>query len=1802
MHRHTPQPTYVVALLLIVAIAVLALPAHAQSCATDQEPNDTPAEATPLDWAAGCIEGELAGDDQDAFQWVVPDDRAETTWTFDIEGIPDQLTRVQVLRVQFADNGTDVEDYTDLYSFGTTDGSRRTFENVLFEPGTYVLGVSKSGGEGDYRVEIREHGTLPAAGDEEPNDGFDETTPVEGGFDLSGDLQESNDYYTWSLSEQDAEKRWQLEAQAPAGRRLQVALYNAEEQRLATAKAGDDGRALLNDVGLDAGSYVLKVDPEYEEVVRYRLSVTPTGDRAADLEDEPNDNFEIANDVDLTEGVTGRLAGDDTYDVYHFTLDERLARRTLELTFDTESAERRTICLLSSDGSQNLQCRDGVGEIKLVDLVLDAGDYGLEVKGRGDADNPYTISLDSAGRPSEDYEAEPNDRVEFATPLNEQNAIQGRFVGQEDDFFRFVIDDEEPQLWRIQAIGDGISQLAYYDGAGQQQLEFRTRGDQRRVRLSNLFLLPGEHAIRVSGRDGDYSVRAIPIGPPDPGAELEPNDDLSQAHKLRFDTPRTGLLEESSDRDYYRFFLPTKQHVVLHITPPADMRIAFDLRGHSFVTSGDPGVAGEPIVYETVLDAGDYELQVWPVETSDAPYEIVLERRDPFLVPATVEPNDRPYQARQLPPSLDVSGHVGRYYHNDWYVLPTPTEDTGLTVADPYERTVRYYDENQNELRDEFVWDDETRTYSTTVPAGATRYVRVEGTGPYHLSFDFENGPAPERVNTPLDSLPARSMLAPIANALRQVQAVQGAPLALSLTFETEEVAAYWVQGQQIRGGLTLENAGTESLNLTLEAVASHFAWTPILAETSVSLEAGERTTVPVTVEVAPDAWADEPVFVTVAARTDDGQQRTVEAELHAGRETPPVNPRQTWPLPEELLGGVNVAWSALGAQIRTENEDYAESQVDLHDEITPLQDGFRGRGADAPITLTVELAGDGAVPVAGFTLNPMGDGRGGESLHAFDLALSEDGDTYEVAYSGELSSQPVEQAFVLSDTTPARFAQLRMRSNHQYNEGSIRLGEWKVIAAPGQAIAGTQGLNLANPDLGGHIVWYDPQMRGLANMLSAEDEATTTRLSAGERAEWVIGFQHERAAQITELQWRDASDRNVENDITEVDVWVSMESPVGPWESLGTWQLDRAAAGDAGMTFTLDAPVWARYIRFRTSPVEERMRRNFPATLRIIERPVGDGYASALGEWGHYNRDAVYEWLHPVILTPPALTEDDNDTRDTADTLALNEERAGQVQIEQDEDWFALDVPDGQNTLAFGVMGDPTVGVRLRLENDAGDEVPLRTETAAPKRQLLKATVEPGEMYYLRVEEPPRSVVFSWDTSASVNPYTSIIYNALSSFAGDVSPGREVVNFLPFGGDVLLEEWGTEPYLLRQTLNNYDRSDNSSSAEVALLQATDELAPRAGTKAIIFITDAASPSADKTAELWRALHEVQPRIFALAISSAGAFGGNPPYEQDLMETWSAVNGGHYDYLRSQGALEIGFDRAATWLRRPARYVISATAGFEEPPGPGTLQLFGGETDEGDTESPALQSGAVELILDASGSMLQQMDGGRRIDVAKDVLIDLTTNTLPEGTPLALRVFGHKESGTCRTDLEIPLQPLDPPALQSTLADITAQNLAKTPIADSLRLVADDLAGADENTQRTVVLVTDGEETCEGDPGAAIQFLKDEGIDVRVNIVGFAIADEVLKQQFRRWAELGGGQYFDATGAEELGESIERALRVPFRVRNSDGDVVAEGVVDGQPVEVPAGVYTVEVLTEPAQTYSDVQIGGDEAVQLAVTP
>ncbi|OYD06133.1 hypothetical protein CHM34_17925 [Paludifilum halophilum] len=91
-----------------------------------------------------------------------------------------------------------------------------------------------------------------------------------------------------------------------------------------------------------------------------------------------------------------------------------------------------------------------------------------------------------------------------------------------------------------------------------------------------------------------------------------------------------------------------------------------------------------------------------------------------------------------------------------------------------------------------------------------------------------------------------------------------------------------------------------------------------------------------------------------------------------------------------------------------------------------------------------------------------------------------------------------------------------------------------------------------------------------------------------------------------------------------------------------------------------------------------------------------------------------------------------------------------------------------------------------------------------------------------------------------------------------------------------------------------------------------------------------------------------------------------------------------------------------------------------------------------------------------------------------------------------------------------------------------------TPIAASMKEAKKDLLSAkDEEAVNLVYIVSDGMETCGGDPVQAAKELNASDIQAVVNIIGFDV-DNSGQKALRKVAEAGGGEYETVQNDKEL--------------------------------------------------------------------
>lgn len=191
----------------------------------------------------------------------------------------------------------------------------------------------------------------------------------------------------------------------------------------------------------------------------------------------------------------------------------------------------------------------------------------------------------------------------------------------------------------------------------------------------------------------------------------------------------------------------------------------------------------------------------------------------------------------------------------------------------------------------------------------------------------------------------------------------------------------------------------------------------------------------------------------------------------------------------------------------------------------------------------------------------------------------------------------------------------------------------------------------------------------------------------------------------------------------------------------------------------------------------------------------------------------------------------------------------------------------------------------------------------------------------------------------------------------------------------------------------------------------------------------------------------------------------------------------------------------------------------------------------------------VEIILDASGSMAGRMDGKTKMDAAKEA-IKAFAETLPKEANVALRVYGNEGSGkdsdkalSCSSsELVYQLQKYDAGKLAASLNHF--QPTGWTPIAHSLQEAGKDLSqlAGDKNTN-LIFLVSDGIETCGGDPVAAAKQLADSNITPVLNVIGFDVDGEGQKQ-LKAVAEAARGRYVSIRDKKGLQDEFSKAKEI----------------------------------------------------------
>lgn len=769
-----------------------------------------------------------------------------------------------------------------------------------------------------------------------------------------------------------------------------------------------------------------------------------------------------------------------------------------------------------------------------------------------------------------------------------------------------------------------------------------------------------------------------------------------------------------------------------------------------------------------------------------------------------------------------------------------------------------------------------------------------------------------------------------------------------------------------------------------------------------------------------------------------------------------------------------------------------------------------------------------------------------------------------------ELRKEAGEQAIDFAPVA-ARFVRARLLSNHGGDR--VAIGEVSVFEAdgPSPSVAADAAPNLALTALGGALVAFTSQYAsyGAYKLIDGNPSEEWRSVDGYLPQEFVFALHADESALLDRIVLTPGNTQLSTPRVVVVSV--SDSSPVDGYDEVGR------------ITMTQDPGPQAFPIRRRARFVKLRVIENWGMKLFTSLGEVALIEGSAPGYESILRRRSAGT-LATAQAAGDAWTDgggsksterERNDDAAHANRLELGATVEGHIEPVGEFDYFQLDVPGpGRSVLTIDLSGRPDIRTSVSLVDARGTQVKQFDPSRATARDTAFSwVVDPGT-YDLRLTQPRASLVVIWDTSGSMEGSVADLQRAVEGYLDQVEP-TERVNLIRFSHnvEVLLPDFTSDRARLKQATQGKFFADGHTPFYDVVAKAVGMLEGVEGDRAIVVMTDGEDAgSRASRPEFWRLLQDKDVRVHTIGLGELDRFSRTlASTPRRLLAHIAMATNGRSFFTRQSGELATYYRALSEDLRRRASYRLRVRRAGAT----GTLDVRA----TGERITSLAAPSHVELILDASGSMKRMVGRQRMIDTARQVLAEVV-ESLPDTMHVALRVYGHRiregRAGACEdSELVVPFAPLDKPKVLSRIRSVGA--LGTTPIAYSLQQVARDLGQAPG--EKIVVLVTDGKEECGGDPAAAVAGLKAQGIDFRLNIVGFGLQD-ALANDLRRLAQSARGQYVDAKDATALKRGIEQALAVPYDVLDAAGAVVASGVT-GQPSQgIPEGVYRIRIKTD----------------------
>jgi VWFA-related protein len=854
---------------------------------------------------------------------------------------------------------------------------------------------------------------------------------------------------------------------------------------------------------------------------------------------------------------------------------------------------------------------------------------------------------------------------------------------------------------------------------------------------------------------------------------------------------------------------------------------------------------------------------------------------------------------------------------------------------------------------------------------------------------------------------------------------------------------------------------------------------------------------------------------------------------------------------------------------------------------------GWLVKSSVLPADIVIKLAGDHDPLIESVVLEPYaGPWSVSKPLPPkhIEISVSDTNENENFQLVASARMQLVDSAQVVR-FTPIHARYMRVRLLDAHDEHAY-LGEIRVMEAhePKDSVLAKVARNLASPDLGGVIAYYSSSTTDISRVVDGIADASEfgwhSDSSGNEPVfpqDLVFAFRDDREAFVDRLEFNPVNKSSGSGDGQPESNWahgVSIAVSSGPSPTKGFRELGQFLIEPTGVYQAFEVAEMARFVRVRVLSNNGDPSLVSLGEVKIIEGNPGihdsilvdiPAESSAVHNNDHISGSAG--------LTGESDPEPNDESADAL-PVVLDQVVSGRINNLLDVDQYRIDLRlQNPSTLNLKLAGAPNIRTAMALFSPDGALI----REFDPGGNLSNVEqfswhLAKSGTYRFSLSQPPASVILVWDASGSMQGSTENLEKAVLRFLDNLEPGEQV-NMIRFSGhevEVLLPDFTDDVQEMRAAIKGKFTAMGGTPLYDALGKAMDLMTGVSGNRAVILLSDGLDLGASESthAEFWEMLrNKAQSQVHVIGLGKGiqefskrtGTTG------ERFLRHVAAATGGQALFSQDSADLENLYEEIGSDLRAHAAYEFTASISKNA----GNLRV---EAEDEQIGSSIIQPAQVALILDASGSMRRGLDGERMIDTAKAVLNDVV-DELSVDSLVSLRVFGHRinegQEGDCLdSELLVPFSPLDRDLIRDRLQSVSATG-GTTLITHSLRMTIEDFG--DVPGWKLVVLVTDGEEECEPDVEKVLRLAEEAGIDMSLNIVGFALAEESLKEQLSVLSASTGGRFFDANDAVALREDLKQAIAVPYEVYDSGGALVDTGLVGESPTNLPEGKYSVKV-------------------------